>query len=371
MALRERAGKWHYRFKVNGKEYAGNTDLAATKRNESAANRRESKARELVIQGRFKELKLKSCPFNDAAGAFIDWATLEHKDKPNTSLRLKTSFASLKEYFKTTPVLAVTRGEIKNYMTWRRKDHCVEEITLRHDLHALSKAFKFWIDQGWACENLVEGIDIPSDKDAVRMHVLSLEEERAYFLAAKKFPDLYDVGRLILLQGCRPEEIMSLEKAQVDLQAGEVQILKGKSLAAKRVIYLVPESIEILSARMADSHSKQWVFPTRRNFGQHLAKLQRPHDKALELTRECGTCRKLRIEHAPYVKTEACLFQASLLRVECVLYDLRHTFATRKAEEGMALSVLAAILGHGDLRSISKYVHVRSEVQKLAMKKFS
>jgi hypothetical protein len=32
MTLRNRGGIWHYRFKLDGKEYSGTTDLAATKR---------------------------------------------------------------------------------------------------------------------------------------------------------------------------------------------------------------------------------------------------------------------------------------------------------------------------------------------------
>jgi hypothetical protein len=53
-----------------------------------------------------------------------------------------------------------------------------------------------------------------------------------------------------------------------------------------------------------------------------------------------------------------------------VLYDFRHTFATRAAEHGMPVAALARILGHGDLRSVTKYVHVRQEAQDRAMEDF-
>ncbi len=39
MPLRSREGNWHYRFEVDGREYSGNTDLAATERNRNAAVR--------------------------------------------------------------------------------------------------------------------------------------------------------------------------------------------------------------------------------------------------------------------------------------------------------------------------------------------
>jgi len=43
--------------------------------------------------------------------------------------------------------------------------------------------------------------------------------------------------------------------------------------------------------------------------------------------------------------------------IPCVIYDWRHTFATRAANGGMSLGTLARILGHNSLRSVTKYVH--------------
>ena len=48
--------------------------------------------------------------------------------------------------------------------------------------------------------------------------------------------------------------------------------------------------------------------------------------------------------------------------VLCVPYDFRQTFASRAAnDERVPLPVLAAILGHANLRSIMKYVHTSQE----------
>ena len=54
-----------------------------------------------------------------------------------------------------------------------------------------------------------------------------------------------------------------------------------------------------------------------------------------------------------------------------VLYDFRHTFATRIVQEtNCDLPSLAAILGHSSLRLIGKYVHPTAEHQKAAMKRY-
>jgi integrase len=39
------------------------------------------------------------------------------------------------------------------------------------------------------------------------------------------------------------------------------------------------------------------------------------------------------------------------------LYDLRHTFATRAAEAGVDLVILAAVLGHGRAQMVMRYAH--------------
>lgn len=48
-------------------------------------------------------------------------------------------------------------------------------------------------------------------------------------------------------------------------------------------------------------------------------------------------------------------------KVLFVLYDLRHTFATRAAAVGMKIPALAAILGHSSLRMVMRYVHPTQE----------
>lgn len=53
-----------------------------------------------------------------------------------------------------------------------------------------------------------------------------------------------------------------------------------------------------------------------------------------------------------------------------VLYDFRHTFATRMALAGIDLATLAAILGHNSIRLVEKYVHPTAEHQKAAMVRY-
>ena len=262
----------------------------------------------------------------------------EHRDHENTPKRLRTSFASLLRFFGSKPVPSIIEGPINDYMAWRRMEHQVKEITVRHDLHALSKFFGYAIGHNWAKRNPVQGIEIPSDADSVRMYILTQAEEMSYFQTATSeftitikgiihnhgpFRDLHDVGRLILLQGNRPEEIYNLQRADVDLEKGKFCVRKGKSRAARRELQL-PESREILARRLSMPASP-WEFPSPKRAGLPITKLNGSREKVLEAT-----------------------------GLSFVLYDLRHTFATRAAERGMPLPLLAKILGHANMRSIEK-----------------
>ncbi len=336
--MRKQNGTWQYRFQVNGKVYCGPTGLAATERNKTPAMRVEAEARKEVTEGREHSLKLSVQPFSDASRMFLAWARGEHRDHPSTVDRLRTSFASLGLFFGTRPVHHITSGLIDDYKSWRRTEHQVREVTLRHDLHALSKFFRYAMRHNWCRRNLVEDVEIPSDKDAVRMHLVPPAEEMIYFEAAKRrFPNLYDAGRLILLQGMRPDEVMGLPQEDVNLDKRMLLVRRGKTRAARRMLKLHTESLSILGRRIDGG---KWVFPGKKA-GTHLTKVNASHDK---IVAETG--------------------------LEFVLYDLRHTFATRMAEAGCDLSSLAAILGHSSVRMVQRYVHITQAHQDAAMARY-
>jgi site-specific recombinase XerD len=109
-------------------------------------------------------------------------------------------------------------------------DHGIRDITLRHDLHALSKFFGYAVKQRWAVDNPVRNVTIPSDADAIRIHLLTTEEEREYFVRAAKHRDLNDLGRLMLNQGMRPEEATSL-RPQFDSPSAALRSSNGRAQA--------------------------------------------------------------------------------------------------------------------------------------------
>lgn len=100
----------------------------------------------------------------------------------------------------------------------------------------------------WCRSNPIEGVEILSDQGAVRMNVLSPQEEAKLFMGidalivetearkrtkeVRALRDIRDIATLMLNQGCRPEELGELPQAMVDLERGLFTIEKGESKAA-------------------------------------------------------------------------------------------------------------------------------------------
>ena len=301
---------------------------------------KENEHRTALLEGRQPKPRIVVREFSDAKPEFLEWAKAHYREHPNSARRIATSLASANEFFDREPVSMIDEGRIEAYKTWRFNKQDVRGITVRHDLHALSVFFQYAIKQHWTRDNPIANVEIPSDAEAIRIHVLTNDEERAYFAHASKHRNLNDLGRLMINQGMRPEEVLAIAKFDVNLDRGQLQIPRGKSAAARRVLDLTPESRGILARRMSGAGT--WIFPSRRKPGDHAGRLNNAHDRLCE--------------------------KAGL---SFVIYDLRHTFATRMAEGGTDLATLAAILGHGSIRMVQKYVHPTAEHKKAAMARYA
>lgn len=275
--------------------------------------------------------------FETAARLYLEWYRAEHADRPSTWRRSAVSFVALISFFARRSLSALTLRDIESFKSHRRR--AVKPVTIRHDLHALSGLYQFAIRQGWPgiADNLVRQITVPSDRDAVRIRVLSELEERDYLGAAESHTALHGVARLMLGTGMRPGEVLALRVGDFDRGKRRVSIRVGKTPAAKRSIRM-PAEVGELALKLADGRKpREWLFP-----GSHpdrpLTKLNGVHERV---------CRRA--------------------GVWLVLYDLRHTFASRAAARGMPLTTLAAILGHNGLRCVTRYIHPHQQEMDEAM----
>ena len=357
--LREKNGKWEYRFMADGRPYQRLTDLEATARNAGVVLKLREDHRQMVLLGEAVKQRVR---FNEAAERFIAWSRQAHRDHPNTWKRQKTSLASLKAMLGHLYMDNLKSGHLDDFMTWRRENE-IAEVTIRHDLHALSQLCQYAQRQGWLEGNPVRLVDMPTDRDAVNERVLTDEEERVYFGAAHEHPVLYDIGRLIILQGMRPAEVLSIEKEHVDIDGRTVRIMQGKSRAARRKLNLTDESLTILGRRMA--WDSRWVFPGM--LPRHKAGKGRFQDVKKRPGFVYGSYQN-HYTYSAYIGAHNTVCEETGLLFDP--YSLRHTFATRFYAETKDIFALQKVLGHADLKTLQRYVHLDEEHVREAMRKF-
>lgn len=348
MGLRDKRGKWQYRFRVQGQSVCVTTGLEATERNRKKAQQLEAAHRQAIQEGRWGFRPLTPRGFSDAQPDFIAWCQAEYSGREQSWRRIKTSMASCTEFFGKQMISMIHPGDVERYKVWRltpRRDLYrdidiapVREVTVKHDLDNLSIFFQWSVKQNYARQNPLHDVKRPSDSKAFRERILTFAEEKLYFAHARG--NLAKVARLILLQGMRPEEVMRIRKEDVDLERGTLRILYGKTAAARRTLKLTVESRSLIAGQMTSPGP--WVFPSPRKPGAHIVKLHGSHDRVCERT-----------------------------KLQFVLYDLRHTFATRMAEAGVDLVALKEILGHESIRITMRYVHPAQAHQDSAMELYN
>lgn len=187
-----------------------------------------------------------------------------------------------------------------------------------------------------------------------RDRVLSDSEVKIYLTACDE--PWRDVATIMLGTGMRPGEAFALrwENILMNRQSGILQIVQGKSKAARRVLPMMPIVRETLQARRREQGqpAEGWVFPSSSASGHlegHSVKNQ--HIRALrEIAQKHN--KKNGLELKPFPP-----------------YVLRHTALTRLGESGCDAFTLARIAGHSNIQITMRYVHPQAEAIQQAFKK--
>ena len=134
-----------------------------------------------------------------------------------------------------------------------------------------------------------------------------------------------DIIRLLLLTGCRRNEIARLRREEV--REGRLELADSKT--GPRTVLLNEPARQIIARRMRMGNGP-WLFPSSRN----------PSGRP---SREPWLWYRVRRE-------------AGIEDVR--LHDLRHTVASQAALNGVPLPVVARLLGHSSVRMTLRYAHV-------------
>jgi integrase len=209
------------------------------------------------------------------------------------------------------PVDAVTRRDVAARLVAITRQH--GSITAARCRAALSAFFAWAVTMGIVEANPVVGSPKPADS-APRERTLSDEELAAIWNACRN-DDYGRVVRLLILTGCRRQEVGGMCWSEIDLDAGTWTIPSARTKNKRaHTLPLMPAALEIVRA-IPQWASRDFLFGTRGpGFGAWSK-----GKKSLD-----GRC----------------------LVSAWTVHDLRRTVATRMADLGIAPHVIEAVLNH-------------------------
>ena len=178
-------------------------------------------------------------------------------------------------------------------------------------------------------------------KERKRERFLTREEYRrlgAVLAAAEAdgsvWPHAIAALRLLMLTGCRLNEVLMLRWDDVDRVAGEFRLRYAKT--GVRMVPLTPTAKAVL-AGIDRVPGNPWIFVGRK-----------PGVRLSNMT-------------ADWYRLRA---QAGLDDVH--IHDLRHSYASRALALGESLSMIGKLLGHTDMNSTARYAHLARDMEKVS-----
>ena len=144
-----------------------------------------------------------------------------------------------------------------------------------------------------------------------------------------EMPSVINAIRLLILTGCRRNEILSLKWDYINFENNCINLPDSKT--GKKTIYLTAPAIEILS-NIETKEGNPYVI-TGHKIGDHLVNIQKPWAR---------------------IRKKAGLDDVRI-------HDLRHTFASHAISAGSSLAMIGALLGHKQAQTTERYAHLADD----------
>lgn len=237
---------------------------------------------------------------------------------------------------------------LDGYLIWMRAQGFTK-ATIERRLQSLRCFFNWAVARRYLRDNPFLVWDLPRAPEPIPRPLTPEQDIRLLGLLTTfpktRYDRMVSVGiRLGRFAGLRVGECNRLRWEDVDLAQDKALLVIRESKGEESRVVPIP------AAGLALPLRAWWEAEGRRSRGPVLTGLSRRplHDKALT-----------RSVHRFYAAASA---------VGATFHTLRTTFATRLAEKGVPVQVIQKLLGHKDIRTTMRYILVRDEPKRLAVK---
>ena len=343
MTIRKRKGRagWFCDFIYNGERIRRSLKFARTKKE---AEQAEAVIMNQVFQQAYGlEPKTDQLFENFVVETFLPYSEANKKSFVNDVSICRI----LVQYFLGKTMRQITPPVIEGFKQWflakpivtgtgeHKEERKRSLASVNNHLRVLSKIFSLALDAELITRNPCFKVKKfrPNNR---RLRVLSDEEEVRLLSKLEENELVRNIVIFALNTGLRRGEIFGLQWPDVDLERGRVIVRKTKSSKER----FVPMNRTVKELLFSVKRISDYVFPSPQT-GRRLVDLKTGFRRGIEESK----IRNFRF------------------------HDLRHTFATRLADEGADVFTLKEILGHADIRTTMIYVHANGEAGRRAVDK--
>jgi integrase len=327
MAIFKRGRVYWFHFYFNGEHVQESTKQG----NPRVARQIEAAHRVRLVKAAagIEDPTLAPC-FSDFAEEFLK--LVKDERRPRTHHRYTVSLVSLKKAFGSKRLSEITPEEIDHFKQ-ARLNSGRKGSTINRDLACLRRLLRVAVRRNKLRSSPFTDGRVDFLPEQGRERILSFQEERGYLDAAN--PTLRDVATIMLECGARPDEVFRVRVEDVILMGRTLKIQSGKTKNARRTIPLTEAALDVLKRRIYQAKGP-YIFPFRKGFG--LPDWNRPMTQLWNAHREA-------------------LHKSKILPA-FTLYDCRHTYGTRAIEGGIDPLTLMRLMGHANLATTNRYVHL-------------
>ncbi len=247
---------------------------------------------------------------------------------PNTIRTYKNEFAQFLVAINKHPTEAFTPDRLKDYL-----QYCSEKLNLSENtLHSRMNALKFYYEKVLGREKFFWAIPRPK-KQLILPKVIS-KEQIASLINSIENKKHKTIIALAYACGLRVSEVVSLKISNIDGQRNMLFIERGKG-KKDRVISLSPHILFMLRDYYRTYKPKFYLFEGQYE-NEHLS------HRSIQAVMQRA-------------KKKAGINQAGGMHM------LRHSFATHLLDKGIDVVFIQKLLGHKDIKTTLKYLHVTNK----------